>query len=458
MLNSLINRTLLKKLLVQAKGPALDRLLRNDAKAIAGIYYRIFHSPKPFIPGKSKIQYAGRYFDREELGNLTDATLDFWLTSGRFEKEFAEKLSDFLGIKYAITTNSGSSANLLAISALTSPKLGHRRLIKGDEIITLAAGFPTTVTPIVQNGLIPVFVDVELGTYNAKIAEIAKAITGKTKAIFMAHTLGIPFEVDKVRQIADKHNLWLIEDNCDALGAKYKGKYTGTFGHMATLSFYPAHHITTGEGGAVITNDPKLKTIISSFRDWGRDCWCDPGCDNSCGNRFKWQLGKLPYAYDHKYTYSHLGYNLKMTDMQAAIGVAQIKKLASFIKSRRHNWDKLYQIFKPYSRFFILPECPKNAEASPFGFVLTLKDGIPFTREDIVNYLENNGIQTRMVFAGNIIRQSMMDGVKHKVSGNLKNTDKVMTSTFWVGVYPGITDKMMVYIKQKVAEFINKYK
>ncbi|HCC31139.1 MAG TPA: lipopolysaccharide biosynthesis protein RfbH [Marinilabiliales bacterium] len=455
MIKSVINNKSLKLLLAKTSPQTLNKILRKDAKTIAGIYYKTFHSDKKFIPGKTRIQYAGRYYDQKEIANLIDASLDFWLTAGRFEKEFCRKLSDFLGVKYVVTTNSGSSANLLAISALTSPKLGNKRLKKGDEVITVAAGFPTTVTPIVQNGLVPVFVDIELGTYNIDVSAIEKAITKKTRAIFIAHTLGIPFETDKILKIANKHNLWFIEDNCDALGTKHKGKYTGTFGHLATLSFYPAHHITTGEGGAVITNDRQLKTILASFRDWGRDCWCEPGCDDTCNKRFKWQLGKLPYGYDHKYTYSHLGYNLKMTDLQASIGVAQMDKLPSFINSRKQNWDKLYRIFKPYEKLFILPRYPNKSDISPFGFVVTIKDKAPFSRNDIVTYLENCGIQTRMVFAGNITKQPMMTGVKHRISGKLKNTDKVMMNTFWLGVYPGITGKMMEYIKQKIEGFLN---
>jgi len=296
-------------------------------------------------------------------------------------------------------------------------------------------------------------VDINLGNYNINAAQIEKAITKRTRAIFVAHTLGIPFAADKILKIAHKHNLWFIEDNCDALGTKHKGKYTGTFEHLATLSFYPAHHITTGEGGAVITNDYRLKTILASFRDWGRDCWCEPGCDDTCNKRFKWQLGKLPYGYDHKYTYSHLGYNLKMTDMQASIGVAQMDKLPSFIRIRKQNWNKLYNVFKPYERYFILPRHPEDSSPSPFGFVLTIKDTAPFSRNDIVTYLENCGIQTRMVFAGNVTRQPMMEGIKYRVSGRLENTDRVMVDTFWIGVYPGITGVMIGYLKKKITGF-----
>jgi CDP-4-dehydro-6-deoxyglucose reductase, E1 len=421
-------------------------------------FYEIKHKPVKFIPGKSRINYAGRVFDEKEMINLVDSALDFWLTAGRFEKEFREKLSRFLGVRYVITTNSGSSANLLAISALTSPKLGDKRLKEGDEVITTAAGFPTTINPIIQNRLVPVFVDIRLGDYNADPKLVEEAISDKTKAIFLAHTLGIPFEVDKILKLCKKYDLFLIEDNCDALGAKYNGKYTGTFGDISTLSFYPAHHITTGEGGAVITNDGKLKIIIQSFRDWGRDCWCEPGKDNTCGRRFGWQLGTLPFGYDHKYIYSHLGYNLKMTDMQAAIGVAQLEKLPFFIKKRKENFRKLYKFFRRYEDFFILPEIPKKAEPSPFGFILTIKDGAQFSRKEIVDFLEKNLIQTRMLFGGNIVRQPCMEGIKYRIASELKNADKVMNDTFWIGVYPGINDVMIDYIEDKVKEFFQKLK
>jgi CDP-6-deoxy-D-xylo-4-hexulose-3-dehydrase len=432
--------------------------LREEIFKLVKKFYEVKHKPKKFIPGTTKINYAGRVFDEKEMINLVDSSLDFWLTSGRFEKEFTKKFEDFLKVKYIITTNSGSSANLLAIASLTSPKLEKERLFENDEIITVAAGFPTTISPIVQNKIIPVFVDVELGSYNIDTDIVEDAISEKTKAIFIAHTLGMPFEVDRILEICKKHNLYLIEDNCDALGSKFDGKYTGTFGDISTLSFYPPHHITTGEGGALITNDDMLKTIIQSFRDWGRDCWCDPGKDDTCGKRFKWQLGTLPFGYDHKNTYSHLGYNLKMTDMQAAIGLAQLKKLPDFIKKRQKNFDKIYKIFKDYENFFILPEIPKKSEPSPFGFILTVKDDAPFTRNDIVTFLENNLIQTRMIFAGNIIRQPCMEGVKYRVFGELKNTDKVMNDTFWIGVYPGITDEMISYISEKINEFFKHLK
>jgi CDP-6-deoxy-D-xylo-4-hexulose-3-dehydrase len=418
--------------------------------------YQLRKNQEKFIPGETRINYAGRIYDEKEMIALVDASLDFWLTAGRYAKQFEEKLAEFLGVKYCLLTNSGSSANLLAISALTSPKLGEKRLKPGDEVITTACGFPTTVTPIIQNNLIPVFIDVDLGTYNIQVDKIEEAITEKTKAIFIAHTLGNPVNLDKIMKVVKKYNLWFIEDNCDALGSKYKGRYTGTFGHISTCSFYPAHHITMGEGGAVLTNDSELKRIVASFRDWGRDCWCEPGKDNTCGKRFGWQLGKLPLGYDHKYIYSHLGYNLKITDMQAAVGCAQLEKLPYFIKKRQENWCKLYDIFKDYEYYFILPKYSKEMEPSPFGFALTINDKAPFKRLDIVNFLENNNIQTRMIFAGNIIRQPCMEKANYKVVGDLKNTDKIMNDTFWLGVYPGINDEMIEYIRKKVEEFIGR--
>jgi len=420
--------------------------------------YRLRKNQEKFTPGETRINYAGRVYDEKEMIALVDASLDFWLTVGRYAKQFEEEFAKFLGVKYCLLANSGSSENLLAISDLTSPKLKEKRLKYGDEVITTACGFPTTVGPIIQNNLIPVFIDVDLGTYNIQVDKIEETITEKTKAIFIAHTLGNPVNLDKIRKIVKKYNLWFIEDNCDALGSKYKRKYTGTFGHISTCSFYPAHHITMGEGGAVLTNNLELKKIIASFRDWGRDCWCGPGKDNTCGKRFEWQLGKLPFGYDHKYIYSHLGYNLKITDMQAAVGCAQLGKLPSFIKKRRKNWHKLYKIFKNYEDYFILPKYSEEAKPSPFGFALTIKNKAPFKRSDIVNFLENNNIQTRMIFAGNIVRQPCMEEVKHRVVGNLKNTDKIMNDTFWLGVYPGINDEMIEYIRKKIEEFIGRRK
>lgn len=433
----------------------MEKKLRRQIFNLVKEFYKIKHKPMGFKPGFTRIGYAGRVFNEKEIIYLVDSALDFWLTNGRFEKEFRGRLAKYLGVKHVITTNSGSSANLLAISALTSPKLGEKGLKKRDEIITTAVAFPTTVAPIVQNKLVPVFVDTRLGNYNSDPKFIEEAISDRTKAVFLAHTLGIPFEVDKILKLCKKYDLFLIEDNCDALGAKYDNNYTGTFGEISTLSFYPAHHITTGEGGAVITNNGKIKEIIQSFRDWGRDCWCESGKDNTCGKRFGWQLGTLPSGYDHKYIYSHLGFNLKMTDMQAAIGVAQLEKLPLFIKKRQENFEKLYENFKEYEDFFILPKIPKKAEPSPFGFILTIKDGAPFSRKEIVDFLEKNLIQTRMLFVGNIVRQPCMDGVEYRIVGELKNTDKIMMDTFWIGVYPGITEEIIGYISDKINEFLN---
>jgi len=418
--------------------------------------YKLRKNQGKFIPGKTRVNYAGRIYDEKEIINLVDSSLDFWLTAGRYARKFEEEFAKFLGVKYCLLTNSGSSANLLAISALTSPKLGKRRLKPGDEIITVACGFPTTLNPIIQNNLVPVFVDVDLGTYNIQLDRIEKAISKKTKAIFIAHTLGNPANLEKILKIVKKHNLWFIEDNCDALGSKYKGKYTGTFADISTFSFYPAHQITMGEGGAVVTNNLLLKRIIASFRDWGRDCWCEPGHDNTCGKRFGWKLGKLPFGYDHKYIYSHIGYNLKVTDMQAAIGVAQLKKLPSFIKARRRNFDKLYKFFKNYQNYFILPQPEKNSKPCWFGFPLLVKKDVPFTRNEIVKYLEKNKIATRMLFGGNLTKQPAYQNTKYRIFGSLKNTDSVMNNLFWIGVYPGLSSKMMDYIINKIEKFIKK--
>lgn len=411
---------------------------------------------KEFIPGKSYIPYAGRVYDEKELISLVDASLDFWLTAGRFAKQFEKDFADFLGAQHCLLTNSGSSANLLAVSALTSHKLGEQRLRPGDEVITIAAAFPTTVNPIVQNNLVPVFVDVNLGTYDAQTDKVEAAISSKTKAIFIAHTLGNPFDLKKIMDLAKSHNLWVIEDNCDALGSKYDGRYTGTFGHISTFSFYPSHHITMGEGGALVTNDPQLKQIIASFRDWGRDCWCEPGCDNSCGRRFGWQIGNLPAGYDHKYIYSHIGYNLKITDLQAAIGVVQLKKLPEFIKARKNNWKRLLEGLRKYEDYFILPKATERSDPSWFGFILTIKESAPFLRKEIVNYLEANKIATRLLFSGNITRHPSFEHVNFHVYGDLKNTDLIMKNTFWIGVYPGLTDEMIDYMLAKFHGFMAK--
>lgn len=431
-----------------------NRNLRKEIFNLVAEYYAEKHKPKPFIPGETYIKYAGRVYDEKEMISLVDSALDFWLTVGRFAKQFENDFSKYLGVKDCILTNSGSSANLLAISALTSPKLGERRLRPGDEVVTTACAFPTTVNPIIQNNLIPVFMDVDVGTYNIQTDKIEGTISKKTKAVFLAHTLGNPFNLDKILEICRKYNLWLIEDNCDALGSKYNEKYTGTFGHIATFSFYPAHHITMGEGGALVTNDSELKKLIVSFRDWGRDCWCEPGCDNTCGKRFGWQLGSLPFGYDHKYIYSHIGYNLKITDMQAAIGVEQLKKLPLFIKARKNNFKFLYEGLKKYEKYFILPDVELKADPSWFGFLLTVRKDAGFTRDEIVRYLEDNKIATRMLFAGNIIRHPSFEDVNYRVYEDLKNTDFIMNNAFWIGVYPGLKDKRINYILEKFGEFL----
>lgn len=409
-----------------------------------------------FEPGKTQINYAGRVYDEKEMISLVDASLDFWLTTGRYAKQFEEELAKFLGVRYCLLTNSGSSANLLAISALTSPKLGKKRLQPGDEVITTACGFPTTLNPIIQNNLIPVFVDVELGTYNIQADKVEEAISEKTKAIFVPHTLGNPVQLDQILKLVKEYDLWFVEDNCDALGSKYNGRYTGSFGHISTCSFYPAHHITMGEGGAVLTDDSDMKNIIASFRDWGRDCWCDPGCDNSCGKRFGWQLGSLPKGYDHKYIYSHIGYNLKVTDMQAAIGVEQLKKLPNFVQSRKENFQTLYRELKEYEDFFVLPRATENSDPSWFGFPLLVKADAPFSREDIVTFLEDSKIATRMLFGGNLLRQPAYQDIVHRSPDSLSNTDLVMNRLFWIGVYPGLTKEVMTYLIFKFREFMEK--
>ncbi|OGH99038.1 MAG: lipopolysaccharide biosynthesis protein RfbH [Candidatus Melainabacteria bacterium GWF2_32_7] len=408
----------------------------------------------PFIPGYSYIPVSGKVYDEEELMMLTESCLDFWLTTGRFSKQFETHLAKFLGIKHAILTNSGSSANLLAITALTSPLLGERALKEGDEVITVAAGFPTTINPIIQNNLVPVFVDIELGTYNIDASKLEEALSPKTKAIFIAHTLGNPFNLDKVVEFAHKNNLWLIEDCCDALGSKYGDKYAGTFSDIATLSFYPAHHITMGEGGALLTDNDLLKKSIISFRDWGRDCTCNSGQDNLCQKRFQWQLGDLPYGYDHKYIYSHVGYNLKATEMQAAVGVAQLRKLPYFINARKENFELLYQGLKIHEDKLILPGKTANSDPSWFGFLVSVREDVGFTRNDLVRYLEENKIGTRLLFAGNILRQPAYKDIKYRQVGTLENTDFVMNNTFWIGVYPGITREMIKYMTSKISEFI----
>ncbi|HNR26431.1 MAG TPA: lipopolysaccharide biosynthesis protein RfbH [Methanobacteriaceae archaeon] len=399
-----------------------EQIRRDIHKKVAEIY-ELRKSKETFNPGQDSVNYAGRVYDEKEMISLVDSALDFWLTAGRYADSLEKELANFLGVKHCLLTNSGSSANLLAISALTSPKLGDRRLKPGDEVITTACGFPTTLNPIIQNQLKPVFVDVELGNYNINADLIEGALSKKTKAICIPHTLGNPFNIEKISEISKKHDLWFIEDNCDALGSKFKNRYTGSFGDLSTLSFYPAHHITMGEGGAVLTNDPLLKEIVASFRDWGRDCWCDPGHDDTCGRRFNWQLGSLPYGYDHKYIYSHIGYNLKVTDMQAAVGLRQLEKLPKFIQDRIKNFEILKDLFLEHENYLILPQVEKGAEPSWFGFPILVREDAPFNRDDIVNFLENNKIATRMLFGGNLIRQPAYEDVNFRVAGSLENTE-----------------------------------
>lgn len=411
-----------------------------------------FVLPK-FIKGETVIPPSGKVLDENEIIKLVESSLDGWLTAGRFNDEFEKKLANFLGVKHLLSTNSGSSANLLAFSALTSPKLGDKAIKKNDEVITVAAGFPTTVNPIIQFGAVPVFVDIDLKTHNIDHNLVEDAITSKTKAIMMAHSLGNPFNIEKIVDICKKYNLWLVEDNCDALGSKYNDQYTGTFGHIGTLSFYPAHHITMGEGGAIFTNDSNLKKIIESFRDWGRDCYCPPGKDNTCGKRFAWQLGNLPFGYDHKYTYSHIGYNLKITDMQAACALAQLDKLENFIKQRKDNFNYLKQGLVSCEEFIQLPEATNNSDPSWFGFLITLKETANVDRVTLLKFLDQRKIGTRLLFAGNLTKQPFMENVNYKVHGTLNNTDHIMDNSFWVGVYPGLTKEMLDYIIESLETF-----
>ncbi len=410
--------------------------------------------PQPFLPGASVIPPSGKVIGADELKNMVEASLDGWLTTGRFNDEFEKRLAAFIGVQHLITVNSGSSANLVAFNTLTSPKLGVRAIKPGDEVIGVAAGFPTTVNPILQFGAVPVFVDVELGTYNIDASKIEAAISPKTKAIMLAHTLGNPYNLEVITSLCKKHNLWLIEDCCDALGSTYKGQLVGTFGDIGTLSFYPAHHITMGEGGAVFTNNYELKQIAESFRDWGRDCYCPPGKDNTCGKRFCWKLGSLPEGYDHKYTYSHLGYNLKITDMQAACGLAQLDKAPQFIQQRKDNFSFLKSRLMSCEEFLILPEATQHADPSWFGFPITLRDNSPVSRVDLLTYLDQNKIGTRLLFAGNLTRQPYMVGRQYRVSGELTNTDKVMNNTFWIGVQPALTEEMLAFSVAKLEAFL----
>lgn len=428
--------------------------LRKEIIAKTAEYYQVRFGQKEFIPGKTRVNYAGRVFDEDELCNAVEASLDFWLTEGRFSEKFSEKIADFLGVEHVLLTNSGSSANLLAFSALTSEKLGDRRLKSGDEVISVAAGFPATVTPIIQYGLIPVFVDVDIPTYNIDVEMMRKAITSKTRCIFLAHTLGNPFDIEAVMKLAEENNLWVIEDNCDAFGSEFKGKKTGSFAHLSTISFYPAHHITTGEGGAICTNDPQLALLVRAFRDWGRDCYCAGGENNTCGKRFSQQFGNLPFGFDHKYVYSEVGFNLKMTDIQAAIGTAQIDKLPDFCNCRKENFQNWHRIFSKYSEYFILPQATQNANPAWFAFIVTLKEGTPFKRDDLTGFLNAKLIETRNLFAGNLTKQPGFINREWRIADHLNNTDYIMNNTFFLGTYPGLTKDMFEYAEDVIEEFI----
>ena len=436
---------------------------REAIKALVAEYYHDFKEKKePFKEG-DRISYASRVFDEKEMCSLTDAMLDFWLTTGRFSDEFEKNFAEWIGVKFAHLVNSGSSANLIAFMALTAPELGDRQILPGDEIITVAAGFPTTVTPALQYGAVPVFVDVTIPQYNIDTDALEAAYSEKCKAVMIAHTLGNPFNIKAVKEFCDRHNLWLVEDNCDALGSQYtidgETRFTGTWGDIGTSSFYPPHHMTMGEGGAVYTNNPLLNRMILSYRDWGRDCICPSGRDNFCGHRFDGDYGELPHGYDHKYVYSHFGYNLKVTDLQAAVGVEQLKKFPSFIERRRHNWDRLKAALAPIADQVILPEPAEGSRPSWFGFLITVPEGSKHTRNEVTKYIEDHNVQTRLLFSGNITRHPCFDQIrgtdKYRVSGELKNTDYIMNNTFWVGVYPGMTDEMIDYMAKTIIEAVN---
>lgn len=431
--------------------------MRSQILQLVAQYYTEAFTEKEFVPGQTSVPVSGKVFDQTELQYLVDSSLDFWLTTGRFAAEFEQKFAQWIGVKHCLLVNSGSSANLLALTALTSPELGEKRLKPGDEIITVAAGFPTTVNPIFQNQLTPVFLDIDIPTYNIDINQLESALSERSRGIMIAHTLGNPFNIKIITEFAQKHNLWLIEDNCDAVGSLYQTEKTGTFGHIATVSFYPAHHITMGEGGAVLTNDTKLKKILESFRDWGRSCWCPPGVDNTCSKRFSWQLGDLPFGYDHKYTYSHVGYNLKMTDMQAAVGLAQLEKLPNFIDKRRENFDFIYQELADLQDLLILPQPTAESEPSWFGFLISVRENAGFNRYELVKYLEDHKIATRLLFGGNLIRQPAYKDLKYRVLGDLTNTDYAMNNSFWIGVYPGLDREKLTFMTTKIQDFVKSY-
>ena len=431
-----------------------EEIIRQEIINLTKEYYKEKFADQSFFPGRTKVNYAGRVFDENELVNLVDSSLDFWLTEGKYSELFCDKIAEFLGVENVLLTNSGSSANLLAFASLSSSKLGEKRLKPGDEVISVAAGFPATVTPIIQYNMIPVFVDVQLPTYNIDTEMLREAISEKTRCIFIAHTLGNPFNLDSVIKIAEENDLWVIEDNCDAFGSKYNNKFTGTFGHLSTISFYPAHHITTGEGGAIITNDSMLAGIVRSFRDWGRDCYCAGGENNTCGKRFTQKFGDLPLGYDHKYVYSEIGYNLKMTDMQAAIGSAQIDKLPEFCERRKHNFKELFKVFSKYPHFFILPAATENSDPAWFSFIISVKNGSPFNRDQITTFFNENLIETRNLFGGNLVKQPAFMDQKYRIAKNLDNTDFVMNNTFFLGTYPGLDDAKIKYIELIMHKFI----
>ena len=429
------------------------KALRQQIFELTAQFHAEVFPQKQFLPGTSVVPVSGKVIGADDICSVVDSALDGWFTTGRFAKDFERKLARFFGVRSASLVNSGSSANLVALSALTSPKLGDRQLKPGDEVLTVAAGFPTTVNPIFQNRLVPVFLDVTLPTYEIDVTRLEEAYSPRMRAVMIAHTLGNVFNLDAITAFCRKYNLWLIEDCCDALGSTYKGQKVGTFGDIATVSFYPAHHITMGEGGAVLTDKPALQVLIDSFRDWGRDCWCEPGVDNTCGKRFDWQLGSLPCGYDHKYTYSHVGYNLKATDMQAALGVSQIAKLPHFIERRKENFDYLKAALKPLEEFLMLPEAGEHADPSWFGFPIGVRVGAPFSRDQLTKALEAQKIGTRLLFAGNLLRQPAYEGCQYRVIGDLPNTDFVMNQVFWIGVYPGLTQPMLDFIAKATTEF-----
>ncbi len=428
--------------------------LREEILKLVDRYAEAAYQEKSFEPGVTAVPPAGKVIGAPELKNMVEASLDGWLTTGRFNDAFEKKLKKYIGVRNAITTNSGSSANLLALTALTSPKLCDRALKRGDEVITVAAGFPTTVNPMILNGLVPVFVDVDIPTYNVRAELIEAAVSDRTRAIMLAHTLGNPFNLDEVMRVARKYNLWVVEDCCDALGSTYNGQLVGTFGNVGSVSFYPAHHITMGEGGAVFTDDNKLIRILESFRDWGRDCYCAPGKENTCGKRFEWQMGGLPLGYDHKYTYSHLGYNLKITDMQAACGLAQMERLSDFVDTRKRNFRYLHEQLKPLEQYLILPEATPNSDPSWFGFPITLRRECGIDRTQLLQYLDSRKIGTRLLFAGNLVRQPYFSDIKYRQASGLENTDTIMGHTFWVGIYPELTQQMLNYTAEMISKFL----